>query len=99
MFQGPNATTDLCHDGSTCAYEGGVGGWPGSWQCGGATSGGGGGCTEQDFDFYQVCDGICAGLSPVTACTEAAALSIAQSETSCPVYEGYCPDTVHRTQQ
>jgi hypothetical protein len=93
-FQGPNATTDLCHDGSTCGYEGGVGGWPGSWQCGGPASGGGGtGCVEQDWFFRQVCDGVCAGLPPITACTEAAAATIAsrEGEANCLVQEGSCP--------
>jgi hypothetical protein len=51
------------YDGSTCGYEGGVGGWPGSWQCGGAATSSGPGCTEQDFVFYTTCGAdSCEGL-------------------------------------
>jgi hypothetical protein len=47
FFQTPNYDTDLCHDGSVCAYEGTWG--FGSWQCVSPSSGGssgGGGCDD-----------------------------------------------------
>jgi hypothetical protein len=91
-FQGPNATTDTCHDGSTPTYVPGE-----AWQCippgGGSSGGSGSGTCTTSYSLYEVCDGICENLSPVTACSEAAAATWAQQyEATCAaVYQGACP--------
>jgi hypothetical protein len=87
----PDATHDLCHDGSLCNYDG----IPPlfHWQCDKPSSGGaggGGGCIVLDQPYYEYCSGQFVSLPPVQYCKGSSPVPPAAGA-GCVVYPGLKP--------